>query len=106
MVVNRRIIVATLLIMATGVYTVLAIEPATGSGKHTTLTRVIVGAYMLAIIVSVLDLVSPNIAGALGGGLLMVALLTALYAVLPNVFSKVNSNSSIISRKFPGLQQG
>lgn len=90
--VNRTIIVSTVLIMATGAYRVFLVKPtgADGTSRTATLTRVIVGGYVLAIIASVIDLVGGP-ASQVAGLLLALAIMTAAYAVLPDLFSRIST---------------
>jgi hypothetical protein len=90
--VNRQIVTSVLIIMGAGAYRVLVIKPA--PGKHTlTLTRVIVGGYMLAIIASIIDLVG-GLGAQLSNMLLGLAVMTALFAVIPDLFSRFSQRRS------------
>lgn len=82
-VVNGRIVVSVIVLMVAGVYRLTVMK--TGGGN---LTRVIVGAYMLAIVASIIDLVGGPIS-VLAGLLLMLAVGTALYSVIPDLISRI-----------------
>lgn len=92
--VNGRIIVATVVLMGAGVYRVLVVnKPATGNTsdpnakRSVTITRVLVGGYMLAVVASIIDLVGGP-ASTIAGLLMGLAVMTALYAVLPDLFQR------------------
>lgn len=93
---NGRIVVGVLILMAAGTYRVLVINhPAGNSPKTTqgaTVTRVIVGGYILAIVASIIDLVGGP-ASTVAGLLLALAVMTALYAVIPDLFQRITSRS-------------
>lgn len=86
---NRQIITSVLIIMAAGAYRVLVVRPA--PGKQTlTVTRVLVGGYMLAIFAAIIDLVG-GLGAQLSALLLGLAVMTALFAVIPDLFSRFSS---------------
>lgn len=98
--INGRIIVATLVLMGAGVYRVLVVnKPAKGntsdpnSKRSVTITRVLVGGYMLAIVASVIDLVGGP-ASTIAGLLMMLAVMSALYAVLPDLFGRLGARGN------------
>lgn len=82
---NKTIVLAAVLLTATGAYQVLYSRL---NGKNTgpTLTRVVVGGYMLAVIASVVDLISPS-AGYVAGLLMMLALTTVALTIAGNLGS-------------------
>ena len=82
--VNKKIIVAVLIIMASGLYTVLVIHNGSDPKRSSTVTKVVVGAYILGIVVSLVDLLGGPF-GQVANALLLVALATALYAVIPDL---------------------
>lgn len=88
--VNGRIVVATIILMGAGVYRVLVVKSATkapNDTRSTTITRVIVGGYILAVFASIIDLVGGP-ASTIAGLLMMLAVMTALYAIIPDLFSR------------------
>lgn len=91
--VNGKIVVSVVIIMAAGVYRILVVKSATkdpNSSSSTNLTRIIVGGYILAIVASIIDLIGGP--GAVVAGLLLaLAVTTALYAVLPDLFQRINT---------------
>lgn len=89
---NRQIITSVLIIMAAGTYRVLLVRP-TGGKQTLTVTRVLVGGYMLAIIASIIDLVG-GLGAQLSGMLLALAVMTALFAVLPDLFSRFSKKGA------------
>lgn len=93
--VNRTIIVSTIIIMTAGLVNVLIIKnPAKQTTGHArTVTRVVVGGYVLAIVVSLIDLLGGPFAHV-GGMMLMVAVATAFFAIYPVV-------GALISTQFP-----
>lgn len=85
--VNKTIIVAVIIIMASGLYTVLVATKPAGT-RSSNVTRVVVGAYLLGIAVSIVDLLGGPFR-QVSNGLLLVAVLTALYAILPDIGQRV-----------------
>ncbi|HEX9414107.1 MAG TPA: hypothetical protein VF916_11440 [Ktedonobacterales bacterium] len=89
--VNGRIVVSTLIIMAAGLYRVYVVRDfSTRGAGGVTLIRVIVGGYMLALVASIIDLAGGP-ASTVAGLLMGLAVLTALYAVLPDLFQRFSS---------------
>lgn len=89
--INGRIVVSTLVLMAAGAYRVLLVDKSQGaknSGASVTITRVLVGGYILALVVSIIDLVGGP-ASTLAGLLMALAVTTALYAVIPDLFARI-----------------
>lgn len=82
---NKTIVLAAVLLTATGAYQVLY-SRLTGKNTGPTLTRVVVGGYMLAVIASVVDLISPS-AGYVAGLLMMLALTTVALTIAGNLGS-------------------
>lgn len=94
--VNGRIVVATIILMGAGVYRVLVVKSATrapNDTRSTTVTRVIVGGYILAIFASIIDLVGGP-ASTIAGLLMMLAVATALYAIIPDLFSRFSKRGA------------
>lgn len=92
--VNGRIIVGTLILMGAGVYRVLLV-PGTKDPNNTTsrsITRVLVGGYLLAIVASIIDLVGGP-ASAISGLLVALAVMTALYAILPDLLGRIAAHN-------------
>lgn len=87
--INRQIVISGLVLMAAGAYRVFLMTPKTDRA-NVTLTRVLVGGYVLVILASVLDLVGGP-APAIAGGIMSLAVLTALYAVLPDLFQRITA---------------
>jgi hypothetical protein len=85
--VNRTIIAAVIIIMATGVYHFF-LTP--GTSNKTTLTRIIVGAFMLGLFVSLFDLVGFGV-GQVGTWLLMLAVGVALYTVIGDLYTRFST---------------
>lgn len=81
--VNRTIIIAAVLLIATGAYQVLW-SRTHGQPSGVTLTRVIIGGYMLALIASIVDLVSPTI-GYLAGLVMLLAVTTVALTIAGNL---------------------
>ncbi len=89
--INGRIVVSTLILMAAGAYRVLLVDKSAsaGGGKAgVTITRVLVGGYILALVVSIIDLVGGP-ASTMAGLLMALAVTTALYAVIPDLFHRI-----------------
>jgi hypothetical protein len=87
--VNGKIIVSVVILMAAGVYRIKLAKPS----SSTNVTRVIVGGYILAILASVIELVAGPVA-PVAGMLLALAVGTALYAVLPDLLSRINTRKA------------
>lgn len=86
--VNKPVVVATIVLIATGVYTVKLMKPDGSGTRGRTITRVLVGGYLLAIIASIVDLVGGP-AAAVASGLMMLAVAAALFAVLPDLLARL-----------------
>lgn len=97
---NKQIILATVIIAAAGAYYVILIKP-TGSS----ITKVLVGAYMTAILASIADLVSPE-TSAIAGGLMMLAVVTALFVVLPDMLSRITQHNTAQATSAPTSGSG
>lgn len=80
--VNRTIIIAAMLLTATGAYQVLWSR--SHGQQSVTLTRVIIGGYMLAVIASIVDLVSPTI-GYVAGLVMLLAVTTVALTIAGNL---------------------
>lgn len=99
--INKTIIVSVVIIMAAGLYTVLVInrEGVTKGGMdlagrtNSTVTKVIVGAYLLGIVVSVVDLLGGPFAHV-GSLMLLLAVATALYAIIPDIANKLGQRNA------------
>lgn len=96
--VNKTIVVSVLIIMASGLYTVMVIHPGSTIGgfagaalgeRRKTVTKVVVGAYILGIVVSLVDLLGGPFAHV-GAMMLLVAVATALYAIIPDIAQRLN----------------
>lgn len=98
--INKRIIVAVIIIMATGLYQVLVIKGSQGgiggvanpNPRRATVTRVVVGAYILGIVVSLVDLLGGPFAHV-GAMMLLVATATALYAIIPDIAQRMGKRN-------------
>lgn len=84
---NGRIIVSVIILMAAGAYRVLVVKQKGVQGK-VTLTRILVGGYILAIVASIIDLIGGP-ASTVAGLLMALAVMTALYAVIPDLFQRI-----------------
>lgn len=95
--VNTKIIVSVVILMVAGVYRLLVMgQKETGqrqASQPVTLTRIIIGGYSLGIIASVIELVGGPIP-ALTGSLLALAVGTALFTVIPDLFSRLGKGPS------------
>lgn len=80
---NRRIIISGVLLIAAGVYRVVVVKD-----TKTTLTRVIVGGYLLMVLASLIDLVGGPV-GQISSLLLTLALGTLALAILPDIASRI-----------------
>ena len=78
---NRTIIAGTLIIMASGAYHYFVNG---GAKSNTTLTRIIVGGYMLGLIASLFDLIGLGV-GQVAGWILMLAMGVAIFTVLTDL---------------------
>ena len=85
--INRPIIISVIILMAAGTYRVLLMRSNSKTAHGAALLRVLVGGYMLAIIASIIDLVGGP-ATTVAGMLVALATTTALYIVLPDLFSR------------------
>lgn len=83
--VNGRIIVATLLITGTGLYTVW-VQGASGRP-----IRIVVGGYVLAIIAGALDLIGGPVSEIVGMLLLLAAAVAVGTVFLPDFLGRVNT---------------
>lgn len=94
--VNGRIVVAVLVIMAAGAYRVLVIKSpgatAPSGASGVTITRVIVAGYLLGIVAAIIDLIGGPVS-AVAGLMLALAVVTALYTVIPDLFSRITARS-------------
>lgn len=84
--VNRQIVISSLLIIAVGAYSAFVMKKTTT--YRTTLTRIMVGGSVLAIVAAIVDMISPQ-AGVLAGGLMWLALFSAALTIIPDVFSRI-----------------
>lgn len=80
---NRRVIISGVLLIAAGVYRVVVVKD-----TKTTLTRVIVGGYLLMVLASLIDLVGGPV-GQISGLLLTLALGTLALAILPDIATRI-----------------
>lgn len=83
--VNGRIVVSVVILMAAGVYRILVAKTSSA-----TITRVIVGGYLLALVASIIDLVGGP-GAAIAGLLLPLAVVTVLFAIIPDLFSRITA---------------
>ena len=87
--VNRQIVTSVLILMAAGAYRVFVVQKPDPKAKPgVSLTRVLIGGYVLAIIASVVDLVS-GVGAQISGLLLGLAVTSSLIAVLPDLVSRL-----------------
>ena len=91
--VNKTIIVSVLIIMATGIYTVLVIKHGASASRSSSVTKVVVGAYLLGLVVSLVDLLGGPF-GHVGNMLLLVAVATALYAIIPDIAQRMQQRKA------------
>ena len=92
--VNKSIIVSVIIIMASGLYSVLVIQRSTDPSKRSsTVTKVVVGAYLLGIVVSLVDLLGGPFAHV-GSMMLLVAVATALYAIIPDIAQRMGQRGT------------
>lgn len=89
--VNRTIVVATVLIVAAGAYNVIVVQK---NHARTTITRIIVGGYMLAILTAVIDLLTGGRSTPVTGGLLMVAVGTIILTILPDLLGRLGTHNA------------
>lgn len=87
--VNRTIVVSVVIIMAAGVYHFFL----QGGNKNTTLTRIIVGGYMLGLFASLFALVGGPV-GQVAGWLLMLAMGVAAFTVITDLVSRYQKSST------------
>lgn len=90
--VNRPIVIGAFLLMAAGAYNVLVIQR-TGNAKPAItgpLTHVLVGGFILAFVVSLVDLVGGPV-GAVGGMLIMLAVITAALLIIPDLSKRLQA---------------
>ena len=85
--VNRQIVTSVLILMAAGAYRVLLAKKDPKAKPGLSLTRVLIGGYVLAIIASIIDLVS-GVGSQIAGLLLGLAVTSSLIAVLPDLISR------------------
>lgn len=91
--VNGRIIVSVLILMAAGVYRFRVMGQRTAAGRQITITRILVGGYVLAIVASIIDLAGGGI-GTVAGLILALAVMTALFLVIPDLFSRISQRNA------------
>ena len=92
--VNRPIVISVVILMAAGAYRVLVVKPDPKTRPGVTLTRVLIGGYILAVIASVLDLVS-GVGSQIAGMLLGLAVTSAMLAVLPDLLSRFSTGKGV-----------
>lgn len=87
--VNRTIVTATVIIMASGAYHFLVstVKP------NYTLTRVIVGGFMLGFFASLFDLIGFGV-GQVAGYILMLAMGVAIFTVIQDVMQRFNTTQT------------
>ena len=103
--VNRQIVVSVLILMSAGAYRVLVVHPDPKTRPGVTLTRVLIGGYVLAIIASIVDLVS-GVGSQIAGLLLGLAVTSALLAVLPDLVSRLAGGGAAASAASSGGGSG
>jgi hypothetical protein len=81
--VNRTIVASVIIIMAAGIYHYFL----QNGSKNTTLTRIIVGAYMLGLFASFFDLVGFGV-GRVAGWILMLAMGVAIFTVVTDLVKR------------------
>lgn len=81
--VNHTIVASVIIIMAAGIYHYFL----QGGKKNTTLTRVIVGGYMLGLFASFFDLVGFGV-GQVAGWILMLAVGVAVFTVATDIVGR------------------
>ena len=84
--VNRQIVISSFLIIAVGFYSSFVMKKTTT--YRTTITRIMVGGSLLALVAAIVDMISPQ-AGQLAGGLMWLALFSAALTILPDLFSRI-----------------
>ena len=89
--VNRTMIASVIIIMAAGIYKFFLIS---GTSQNTSLTRIIVGGYMLGLLASFLDLLGPGVGQVVQWLLLLTAGGILLYVVLPDLAQRVGVQTS------------
>lgn len=90
--VNKTIIIGTIIIIVGGVYTTAANAAKGSKGQDTLVTRVLIGGYLVAIVLSIADLFAPL--QALASAFLMLAVTTTLFAVLPDLAQRIQKRSA------------
>lgn len=85
---NPTIIVGTVLLVVGGAYIVVVMR----QGSHN-YTKVVVGGYLLAITAGLIDLVSPE-AGHVAGLLIMLAVGTLAFLIIPDLFSRISKRGA------------
>lgn len=93
---NRKVIIGVVILMVGGAYQVLVAK------KGGSLTKVIVGGYVLAIIASVVDLAGGP-GSQIAGLLIALAVGTVAFAVLPDLMKRLGSSTAATSQ---GTSQG
>lgn len=96
--VNRPIIISVMILMAAGTYRAFLVTRDPTAKHATTITRILVGGYVLAIIASILDLVTP-LGARLASLLLALAVTSAAVAILPDLISRFGFSSTAKATK-------
>jgi hypothetical protein len=87
---NRGVIVAVIILMAGGLYSVMTGKGAPTQTRKSNVVRVIIGTYVLAILVTILDLVGAPVQG-LTTAILVTAIVTTLIAILPDILNRIST---------------
>ena len=88
--VNRTVVASVIIIMAAGIYHYFLQQ----GNKSTTLTRIIVGGYLLAFFASLFDLVGFGV-GKVAGWVLMLAMAVAIFTVVSDIYSRVQTSQTV-----------
>lgn len=89
--INKTIIIGTIIIITGGVYTTAVNTQKGGKGANTLVTRVLIGGYLVAIVLSIADLFAPL--QAVASAFLMLAVVTTLFVVLPDLLQRVQKRN-------------
>lgn len=85
---NKPIIIGAFLIAGTGLYRVLILKDTNSSA-----TRVVMGSYLLALLLSLVDLIGGP-ASQIASGLMMLAVGANLLIVVPDIAGKITAQTT------------
>ena len=91
--VDRKLIAYVVIIMATGIYKFFLVKD---TSKHTTLTRIIIGGYMLGLFASLFDLVGSGL-GQVANWMLLLAAGVAVLTVIQDIYDRYNNVATATS---------